>query len=193
MLYLPIMKKTIKSIFIVFALLALAILGILAYHGFFSAPQVTEKEIGPYTVATKRFLGSYYKVGPAMTEVDNGLKEMGIKATKGVGLFWDDPAKAEESKLRSDVGNVLEGVDAETLNKIRGKFEVREIGKIRAVVVEHPIKSMLSYMLAPMKVYPAINKYWSKKGYSTELENFSLEIYDVPGKTTLYIMPIPEK
>lgn len=182
-----------KAILAILALLILAIIGILAYHGFFSTPRVTEKEIGPYTVATKRFMGSYYKVGPTMTEVDNGLKEIGIKATKGVGLFWDDPAKVAENKLRSDVGNILENVDAETLNKIKAKYEIKEIGRIRAVVVEYSMKSMLSYMIAPMKVYPAISKYWNEKGYPKDLESFSLEIYDLPGKTTLYIMPIPPK
>jgi hypothetical protein len=117
-----------------------------------------------------------------------------VNSTKGVGLFYDNPAKVPESQRRSAVGNVfLEGVDELTLEKIKDKLEVIEIKHSRAVVVEYPIKTPLSYMLAPMKVYQEINRYWTNKGYPPETEgSFSIEIYDVPSKVTTYIMPIPD-
>ncbi|MGI5826810.1 MAG: GyrI-like domain-containing protein [Patescibacteria group bacterium] len=187
------MKKVLKVLFVSFTVLLLTVVAVLSYHGFFSTPQVTEKEVGPYLVAVKHFTGSYYKVGPTMTEVDTWLRENGVNSTKGIGLFYDDPAKVPENQRRSAVGNVLEGVDESTLAKIKEKLEVIEIKPSRAVVVEHPIKTPLSYMLAPMKVYQEINRYWTNKGYPPETEgSFSIEIYDIPGKITTYIMPIPD-
>lgn len=187
------MKKSLKIILVVVILLIAMLLGALAYHGFFSKIEITEKEVGPYTFATKRFIGSYYKVGPTMTEVDSWLRENGVMATKGVGLFYDDPVKVAEESLRSDVGNVLDNVDEKTLAKIREKFTVKDIARQKAVVIEFPIKSPLSYMLAPIKVYPMINKYWKDKGYSEMTSGgFSIEIYDIEGKITTYIMPIQE-
>jgi hypothetical protein len=186
------MKKVLKVVFVVFTVLLLIVVAVLSYHGFFSTPEVTEKEIGPYLIAVKRFTGSYYKVGPIMTEVDTWLRENGVNSTKEVGLFYDDPDKVPESQRRSAVGNVLEGVDELTLEKIKEKLEVIEIKPYRAVVVEYPIKTPLSYMLGPMKVYQEINRHWTNKGYPPEAEgSFSIEIYDVPGKVTTYIMVIP--
>lgn len=135
------MKKVLNVLFVVFTVLLLVVVGVLSYHGFFSTPEVREKEIGPYLVAVKRFTGSYYKVGPTMTEVDNWLRENGVNSTKGVGLFYDDPAKVPESHRRSAVGNVLEGVDEVTLEKIKEKLELIEIKPSQAVVVDYPIKS----------------------------------------------------
>jgi DNA gyrase inhibitor GyrI len=184
-------KKMLNVLFISFTVLLLVGVTALAYHGFFSTPAITEKEVGPYLVAVKRFTGSYYKVGPTMTEVDTWLRENGVNSTKGVGLYYDDPAKVPEDQRRSDVGNILEGVDEQTLEKIKEKFTVIEIKKSKAAVVDYPIKSPLSYMLAPMKVYPEIAKYWTQKGYEEEEGSFSIEIYDIPNKVTSYIIPVP--
>lgn len=174
--------------FVLFAVLVLG--GVLVYHGFFTTPRVAEKEMGPYTVAVKRVAGPYYKVGPTMMEVDAYLRELGLEPTKGIGLFYDDPATVAESDLRSDMGDVLEGVDEEALAKIKEKYEVKDIPAVRSAVVTFPIKSMLSYMIGPMKVYPALSAYWKEKGYATDTEGYSMELYDVPGKTIYYIMPI---
>lgn len=183
----------IKSFLIILFVLILLIVGILAYHDFFSTPKVIEKEMGPYTVATKKFIGSYYKVGPVMEEVDKLLRKMDINSTKGVGFYYDDPAKTQQDKLRSDVGNILEKVDDITLAKVNSKLDVKQIKKQKAVVVEIPIKSPLSYMIAPMKAYPAITKYWKEKGYKEDAkDSFGMEIYDIPGKVTYYVMYIPQ-
>lgn len=181
-----------KIILILLFSLIILVIGVLAYHDFFVNPQVTEKEMGPYTIAVKRFVGGYYKVGPTMTEVDTWLRSIGVNSTRGVGLYYDDPAKQKENELRSDVGNILEKVDKKILEKIKEKLEVKDIKKQKMVVVKYPIKSPFSYMLGPMKVYPAINKYWQEKKYPMNKEgSFGMEIYDIPGKTTYYLMPIP--
>ena len=114
----------------------------LYYHDFFSSPKIVEKEMGPFTIVSKRFAGPYYKVGPTMDEVDAWLRENGVESTKGVGLYYDDPADVKESELRSDVGNIVENVDEETLAKIKEKFEVKEISKTKFAVIEFPIKSI---------------------------------------------------
>ena len=191
MLYTQSMAKVLKITGGLVFIVILSVVSILAYHDFFTSPLVSEKEIGPYTVATERFVGSYYQVGPTMAQVDIWLRENGINSTKGVGLYYDDPASKDQSELRSDVGNVLENVDDQTLAKIKERYEVKEIGKQKAVVVEYKIKSSLSYMIGAMKVYPAISKYWQENGYPQDPDGYGVEIYDIPGKMTYYIMPIP--
>jgi len=172
--------------------LIIVILVILAYHDFFKTPKIEEKEVGPFTIAVKRYIGSYYKVGPTMNEVDKLLRDIGLKPTRGVGLYYDDPAKKDQNKLRSDVGDMIGRVDEKTLEKIKEKLTVKEIEKQRAVVVTFPIKSPLSYMIGPMKVYPAITKYFKEKGYPeySESKGYGMEIYNIPNKVTLYIIPL---
>ena len=186
------MKKIFKAFLIFLSIVALLVLGTLYYHDFFSSPQVVEKEMGPYIVVTKRFVGAYYKVGPTMDEVDGWLRENGIESTKGVGLYHDDPAEVEESELRSDVGNIVENVDEEVLIKIKEKFEVREIPKTKSAVIEFSIKSPLSYMIAPMKAYPVLTQHWIEKGYAVTESDVGIEIYDIPGKVTSYMFSIPQ-
>jgi DNA gyrase inhibitor GyrI len=186
------MKKIFKVFLAVLLVIALSFFGMLYYHDFFSSPQVVEKEMGPYTLVTKRFVGAYHKVGPTMDEVDSWLRENGVESTKGVGLYHDDPANVEESQLRSDVGNIVENVDEEVLVKIKEKFEVREIPKTKSAVIEFPIKSPLSYMIAPMKAYPALTQHWIEKGYAVTDSDVGIEIYDIPGKVTSYMFSIPQ-
>lgn len=174
-------------------LILVSIIIILAYHDFFISQKVIEKEMGPYTIATKRFVGAYSKVGPTMIEVDTFLRNLGIKSTHGVGLYYGDPSKQKESELKSDVGNIINNVDTVTLQKIKEKLDVRNINKQKAIVVEYPIKSPLSYMLGPIKAYPAITAYWRKKGYPEAVKgSFGMELYDIPRKTTYYVMYIPK-
>jgi hypothetical protein len=181
------------KVLVVLAVLAIIVFGILHFHGFFIEPQITEKEIGPYTVASTRFVGSYSKVGPVMEKVDAWLRSININSTKGIGLYYDDPSKVEASKLRSDVGDILEDIDNNDLNKISEKYDIKNIQKTKAVVTEFPIRSMLSYMIAPTKVYPVLNKYWQEKGYEKTENGYIIEIYDVQNKTIQFIMPIIEK
>jgi hypothetical protein len=186
------MKKIFKIFLVLLSVITLSVLGTLYYHDFFSSPQVVEKEMGPYTIVTKRFVGAYHKVGPTMDEVDSWLRENGVESTKGVGLYYDDPAETEEIELRSDVGNIVENVNEETLVKIRERFEVKEIPKTESAVIEFPIKSPLSYMIAPIKSYPVLTQHWIEKGYVVTDSDVGIEIYDIPGRVTSYMFSIPQ-
>ena len=186
------MNKVFKFLLVFLSIVVALFLGTLYYHDFFSSPQVVEKEMGPYVVVTKRFVGAYHKVGPTMDEVDGWLRENGVESTKGVGLYLDDPAEVEESELRSDVGSIVEDVDEEVLARIKEKFEVREIPKAKSAVIEFSIKSNLSYIIAPMKAYPALTQHWIEKGYAEAEGDIGIEIYDIPGKVTSYMFAIPE-
>lgn len=168
--------------------LGVILTGIWGYSGGFSNPVVIEKEVEPMKMAVKEHKGAYTKTKKPMDEVYEGLVSMGVEPAKGVGMYFDDPAKVAEEDLRSEVGSVLEGLSEENLAEIGEKFIVKEFEGGRAMVVEFPIKTMLSYMVGPMRVYPVIEEYWKSKGYE-EFET-AIEVYDVSNKIITYIMPI---
>ncbi len=177
-----------RKIFSVLFWLGVIIGGGWWYSGGFVKPVLVEKEVPAMTMAVKEHKGAYSKTKQSMDEVYEGLIALGVESTRGVGVYYDDPALVAEADLRSEVGSLLEGVSEEKLMEIKEKLEVKEYEEMQAMVVEFPINTMLSYMIGPMRVYPVIQEHWQGKGY--EESEIGIEIYDIANKTITYIMPI---
>lgn len=184
------MKKFFKILGIVFLALLLLGVAILVHAGLFEPIVATPKETGPYTLVYQDHLGSYSQVKPAMDEVYSGLLEMGIETTRGAGVYYDNPQRVPVGKLRSRVGSILEEKDSAKIAQIKKTFKVQEIPQQHSIVVEFPIRNMLSYIIAPAKVYQEVNLIWQQQGYPQY--EYAVEIYDVPNKTITFIMPLKE-
>jgi len=178
--------KILKTLLIILSVIIVLFTLFSWYIGLFTNVEVEEKIEGGYTVVGKDFVGPYAKAGKFMTEVDAELTELGIKSTKGFGIYYDNPRTVAPDKCRSYVGNVLEEKDYERINELQAKgFKVDTIPATTSVVAYFPIKTNMSYMIGPIKVYPKLSKYISDKGYKM---TSSIEIYDVPNKNIIYIM-----
>ncbi len=184
------MKKVLKILGVIFLAIFLLVVAVLAHAGLFESITIVERETGPYTIVYKEHLGAYHKVKPAMDEVYEGLLEMGIETYRGVGLYFDDPQEVPADQLRSEVGSILEITDLDKVDQIEETFKVKKVPHQKSVIVEFPIRNMLSYMIAPAKVYREMGVFWQEKGYPGY--GYAVEIYDVPNKTITYIMPIEE-
>src|SRR5699024_10566446 len=148
--------------------------------------EIQEREIGGFLVVGSTFVGEYSKVGTPMNKVDSVLRSIKIDNTKGIGIFYDDPATTPADKCKSFVGSVLERNDSATIASIKSKGLIVDSIPVRpAMIVEFPIKNRVSYVLGPMKVYPAFKKHKNEKNYKTTM---SIELYDIPMKKTYYIM-----
>lgn len=179
--------KILKWSLIVLLVLIVALLGYLSYLGVFSALKVTEQKIGPYTLAYAEYMGPYSGTGPTLTKVYNSLKQDGVECSKGFGIYFDDPKQVAADKLRSKLGCVIEAKDLAKFSKVSRKYKVMKWPAKNCLVTEFPIRSNLSYMIGPLKAYPAIMKYTKEKGIQSSL---ALEIYDMQTKKILYIMEI---
>ncbi|MEI7941580.1 MAG: hypothetical protein WCH76_00230 [Candidatus Riflemargulisbacteria bacterium] len=165
--------------------LIVVVLLFLVYMGMFSKLNVQEKEMGPYTMAFEKVIGPYSKTKVAFDNVYNKLKEKGFATTKGIGIYYDDPAKVPANELRSDCGSIIGDTDFIRLIELQGVVEVQTIAASKALVVEMPIRNVMSYMFGPMKAYPAIIKY--AKEMKVLLGDVSYEIYDMPNKKIYYV------
>ena len=97
-----------------------------------------------------------------MTKVYEALSGAGITTITGAGVYYDDPAVVTGSELRSDVGAII---DAKDIGKLVANKDIK-ITTLTAgtkIVVEFPLKNSLSYMIGPMKAYPAITQYMKEK------------------------------
>jgi len=143
--------------------------------------------MGPYTMAYVNFTGNYGKVWPSMTKVYEALSGAGITTITGAGVYYDDPAVVTGSELRSDVGAII---DAKDIGKLVANKDIK-ITTLTAgtkIVVEFPLKNSLSYMIGPMKAYPAITQYMKEKWYTSEVP--MVELYDMVAKKIYYMTNI---
>ena len=172
----------IKKILIVFIVLILAFLSFMAYSGFFAKVEIVEKEVGPYTFVGKEYIGNYKNSGVHQDSIFNDLLNRKLNIEEGFGIYRDDPEKVPEDECRFMVGCILS--DKDTIRKVeleRSGYIIQKMNLTRSMLVEFPYKNVFSIFASVMKVYPALKKYTSEKGYQP-VE--SLEIYT---KDKIYI------
>jgi DNA gyrase inhibitor GyrI len=97
-----------------------------------------------------------------MDKVYLALSGAGIVSTKGIGIYYDDPAVVSGTQLRSDVGAIIESADAAKLAKVQD-IQTKTLPGGTKMMVEFPLKNSVSYMAGPIKVYPLLTKYIQKK------------------------------
>lgn len=177
--------------FKVFALAVVAVVviaaGFFTYMGVFSTPAAAEKVMGPYTLVYDSYVGDYKETGKVFDRIHNSLAADGITATKGIGIYYDNPSKTPKDQLRSDCGSVLEEKDSARVAELEKKYKVKMIPQQESVVTEFPVRNVLSYMIGPMKAYPALMQYAQQKGYKSGM---MYELYDMPAKKIYFVMEI---
>ena len=178
----------LKILGIIFLAIIILIFLLMLYLGMFQKMKVTQKEMGPYIIAYEHFVGPYSKTFTAFNNVYNVLLENNIETQLGLGIYYDDPSKVPADQLRSDCGSVLEGEAIAKANLLKDKISIKEINKTNCIVTTFPIKNPMSYMVGPMKAYPALTKY--AKENNVELGSLSYEVYDMPNKTIYFVFQI---
>ncbi|TVQ07366.1 MAG: hypothetical protein EA361_18455 [Bacteroidetes bacterium] len=170
-------------------IIIVAIAGILllvyAWLGGFRKIQFTVQEAGGEVLAYEPHTGEYKNVGKVIDKMYYDLlNEEKVECFRGFGIYYDNPQKVEKSKLRSDVGNILENPTPELLDQLSGKYNIKTLERQKYLVAEFPYKNQMSIIMGIMKVYPALNKYIRQNQLNEE--GFVMEIYDVPGKKIIY-------
>jgi DNA gyrase inhibitor GyrI len=174
------LKKLLIGLVVVIVIIAAVGAGWLSYMGYFAKVEVKEQMLGPLTFVYVPHKGSYATVGADMMNVSARLKtEFGIDTTKGMAIYYDDPSKMKEADLKSDVGCLLEGKDAAKADKVMTRMRVKIMYAKRYATASFPLKNKMSYMMAAMKLYPALSKHIAANGYRTMP---AVEIYDMPAK-----------
>jgi len=185
--------KIVKWFLTIAFLIAVLALAFLAYMGAFIDPKVTEKDMGPYTLVYEPFIGPYSQTGKVFDRVYASLEADGIRTTVGIGIYYDDPRAVKPEKLRSNCGSVIDPADKGKLAALKNKYKVWTIRKKACLVAEFPLRNMLSYMIGPMKAYPALMKAAQKKGYKIQKGKamaMTFELYDMKAGRIYFVMEI---
>lgn len=134
------------------------------------------------------YTGSYSSIGPVMAAVEKTLANENIKVTQGIGIYYDDPAATPVNELKSEIGMVVDPVSVNLLAPLEGKYLVKTLPQAKSVVATFPLKNILSYFIAPMKIYPIMNAYMS--GHNINMNVPRIEIYDQNTKEIIFIAAI---
>lgn len=178
--------KVIKYIIMGLGVILLAAFFWGWYIGFFKRLKIKDSEEGGFIVVGLEYTGRYSNTGKLMLNVEEKIKTSKITSNVGFGIYYDDPQVIQEDKCRSFIGHILEEKDYDKIPElISVGLKVDRIPKMKAVSTEFPLRNKMSYMIGPMKAYPAISKYMLKKGYRT---SESMEIYDLKNKKISYMM-----
>ncbi|MDP4239191.1 MAG: hypothetical protein Q8904_06950, partial [Bacteroidota bacterium] len=100
------------------------------------------------------------------------------------GIYFDNPQKVEQSKLRSEVGCILENADTSKVFWLKARFNIKTYPVKRYITAEFPFKGRMSILIGILKIYPALTKYAKKNGYGET--GPIMEIYDMPNNKILY-------
>ncbi|GHT38822.1 hypothetical protein FACS189437_00570 [Bacteroidia bacterium] len=174
------MKVALIIIAIVIVLLVIA----YAYYGGFEKINFRIEEQGGETLVYENVTGDYKQASTVSDRVYHSLlNDEKIATTKGFGIYYDNPKNVEKSKLRSEVGCIVENLDSVTIAGLAQKYQLKTLPKTKCIVTAFPFKGSVSVIFGLMKVYPALEKYAEKE----KLKGGSMmEIYDVPNKTITY-------
>ncbi len=176
-----------KIALIIFSVVILGLLSFLAYLGFFKRPVITTKVVGPYKIIYKDHVGPYQETGKIQDDIYEYLiKEHNLETYKGIGVYYDNPKKVPAEKLRSKAGCIIEPKDMDQNIRLTGTYKVMTIAGQPMIYAEFPFKSKLSIMVGIMKVYPLLESYCEQKDLKFRE---SMEIYDIPNKKIVYLMP----
>jgi effector-binding domain-containing protein len=177
--------KIIKIISIIIGIILVIFVGIYGYFGGFSNLHFVIAETGGEILIYEELTGSFSKSSEAMDKIYYSLLENEkIETTKGFGIYYDNPAEVEESKLRFDAGCIVENIDESTLAELKTKYKVKIFPKEKYLNTEFPYKGTASIFVAIAKVYPAMNEFVEENNYNET--GFVMEIYDIPNEKIIY-------
>jgi effector-binding domain-containing protein len=168
-------------------IICLIIIGTMIYanYGGFSKLNFQINKEGGETLVYQEMSGPYNQSGQVISKISYDLKtNFKIEPNRTFGTYLDDPRKVEKSKLRSEVGCILEDADTSRVYWIKANFNVKVCPVKNYITAEFPYKGRMSIMIGLMKVYPALMKYVKANGYSDE--GPIMEIYDMTNNKIYY-------
>ncbi|SHG05932.1 GyrI-like small molecule binding domain-containing protein [Mariniphaga anaerophila] len=181
------MKITLIIIGVTLALIAI----VFIYYGGLKKVTCRVEKQGGETLVYKQMTGDYAKSAKLMDEIYYSLiKDYGIETFKGFGIYYDNPKEIDKSKLRSEIGCIIEEKDSSKVAQLKEDLKIKTFPEKSYIIAEFASKGKLSIVFGLMKVYPAMDKFVKENGYKKE--GAVMEIYDVPNKKIVYRKEIIE-
>ena len=155
-------------------------LGLFAWHlvvsGIFQFKvKVTEKRVPEMRVAYRALVGPYKNSGAHFDHMLKLVRSCGVKKPEWtLGVYYDNPREVPDAECRYAVAYVLQQDKKELVPRHVQKdvmeglasagYVLRDLPSAPALTARFPFKGVVSIILAIVRVYPALDKYASRKG-----------------------------
>ena len=171
-------SKTLKYVTIGLAALGVTIFITLWRAGAFADVKVEQGNQGGYLLVGADHKGSYQKIGSVFSKVKEAQIAHKMDSAMFVGVYYDDPGKVEEAKLRSFAGIVVkDSIDGLKLIKSNPDFHFVSIPNRKSYYTELETSGMLSMIIAAVKAYPKLGETISADRVSTNAQGMAFEEY----------------
>jgi hypothetical protein len=170
--------KIIKVLTLILLLLGAILFGTLAYNGAFQKVEIEKGTQGGYWIMGFDHKGSYQEIGPTFNKVRKMVDAEKIDSNLFVGIYFDDPGKVEESKLRSIAGMIIK--DTAYLSRLKPdypKLRIFSVPKSYSYFTELETKGMISMIIAAVKAYPALGESITKDKAAPNGQGLAFEEY----------------
>lgn len=164
-------------IFIVLSCLIVFAVTIFFRLGGHKEVNIITKDLGPTAVIYTDHLGPYHEVNDSIVKVENWATEHNLPCQKTFGVYLDNPNTSDPTRLRSEVGCILDGITSVSLTDQLPdwlKFKSYEEGQYVVAIFEG------APSIGPMKVYPAVDEYIKEKRFVKKAP--PMEIYSFSGE-----------
>jgi len=171
-------SKTLKFVTIGLAALAVTIFITLWRAGAFEDVVVQQGKHGGYLLIGADHKGSYQKIGSVFAKVKEAQISANLDSAMFVGVYYDDPGKVEESKLRSFAGFVVkDSTEGLQITKDNPDFHFVNIELRQSYFTELETSGMLSMIIAAVKAYPKLGETITKDRVSPNAQGVAFEEY----------------
>ncbi|MEI8086042.1 MAG: GyrI-like domain-containing protein [Paludibacter sp.] len=184
--------KALKVFFaLILTLFLLFVIG-YAYYGGFSNINFQISKQGGEKLVYKDVIGNYEQCGDVINKLMYSLqKNDNIITIRSFGIYYDDPLRVNVSKLRSQVGCILENSDTSKIFWLKDKYNIKTFPIKKYITCVFPYKGHISIMISLLRVKPALNRYLKDNGYGVNAA--VMEIYDLPQQQINYRVEITPK
>lgn len=179
--------KILKIILVIVAILAIVCVCVYGFYGGFSSVAAKTEQQGGDIFVYEEVTGDYSQTSLYTDKIYYSLLEDSIYASRGAGIFFDDPKKVDKAELRSEVGCLLDSqLDTVNLTELSQKYKIKILPQGEYIVAEIPFKGPLSVVVGIFKAYPAIEEYMEQNNIPKEKYPV-IEIYDIPRRKITYM------
>ena len=153
----------IRFFAILLAVVLAALTGLYAWLGGFERIEVSKGGWGPAEIMFATHRGPYKNIGESWAAFEEAWTAAGLDACDGLAVNLDPP-ETDPAALRSILGCRIDALDEATKTKMADAFPTAILPATEAYLARFPYKNELSYVLGPLKVYPAMRKRFEADG-----------------------------
>ncbi len=172
--------------------LVLFFLYLLQHTGAFKSVAIGTDERGPYTLIYLEHTGAYHKIVDKIIQVETWAKDNSLNCRFTFGEFFDNPNVAEEGRLKSRGGCLIDSTQVEDVLGFKKAtlpegFKITELPKRKTIVALFNG----SPGIGPFKVYPKVEDFMLERklvGNGAVVEIY--EVLDAKNMNTTYLFPV---